>query len=254
MADRDAIISFCDQLLETGEFEDWGPNGLQVPGSGEVTKVATAVSAHLESIEAAVRSGAELLICHHGLFWDFHPRALTEAMAARLKTALEADLSVAAYHLPLDANPVTGNNALLCRELGAEPEPARLGEAKGSFVGMVGRFPEPLPLSELVDRVRAATGDREPLTFEAGPDPVGTLGVVSGAAASAIHEAIELGLDAFITGEPAEHVMADASEGGISFFAAGHYATEVPGIRNLGLLVAQEFGVEEEFIDIPNPV
>ncbi|MFM9150642.1 MAG: Nif3-like dinuclear metal center hexameric protein [Solirubrobacterales bacterium] len=254
MADRDAIISFCDQLLEAGEFEDWGPNGLQVPGSREVTKVAPAVSAHLESIEAAVRSGAELLICHHGLFWDFHPRALTEAMAARLKTALEADLSVAAYHLPLDANPVTGNNALLCRELGVEPEPARLGEAKGSFVGMVGRFPEPLPLSELVDRVRAATGDREPLTFEAGPDPVGTLGVVSGAAASAIHEAIELGLDAFITGEPAEHVMADASEGGISFFAAGHYATEVPGIRNLGLLVAQEFGVEEEFIDIPNPV
>ncbi|MFM9044909.1 MAG: Nif3-like dinuclear metal center hexameric protein [Solirubrobacterales bacterium] len=254
MADRDAIISFCDQLLEAGEFEDWGPNCLQVPGSREVTKVATAVSAHLESIEAAVRSGAELLICHHGLFWDFHPRALTEAMAARLKTALEADLSVAAYHLPLDANPVTGNNALLCRELGVEPEPARLGEAKGSFVGMVGRFPEPLPLSELVDRVRAATGDREPLTFEAGPDPVGTLGVVSGAAASAIHEAIELGLDAFITGEPAEHVMADASEGGISFFAAGHYATEVPGIRNLGLLVAQEFGIEEEFIDIPNPV
>lgn len=254
MAERDRIISFCDQLLEVGEFDDWCPNGLQVPGSREVARVATAVSAHLESIEAAIQSGAELLICHHGLFWDFHPRALTEPMAARLKAALEANLSIAAYHLPLDASPVTGNNALLCRELGAEPEPARLGEAKGSFVGMVGRFPEPLALAELVDRVRGATGGREPLTFDAGPDPVATLGVVSGAAASAVHEAIALGLDAFITGEPAEHVMADAREGRINFLAAGHYATEVPGIRNLGLLVAQEFGVEEEFIDIPNPV
>lgn len=254
MAERDRIISFCDQLLEVGEFDDWCPNGLQVPGSREVARVATAVSAHLESIEAAIQSGAELLICHHGLFWDFHPRALTEPMAARLKAALEADLSIAAYHLPLDASPVTGNNALLCRELAVEPEPARLGEARGSLVGMVGRFPEPLALAELVDRVRAATGGREPLTFDSGPDPVGTLGVVSGAAASAIHEAIALGLDALITGEPAEHVMADAREGGINFLAAGHYATEVPGIRNLGLLVAQEFGVEEEFIDIPNPV
>ncbi len=254
MAERDRIISFCDQLLEVGEFDDWCPNGLQVPGSREVARVATAVSAHLESIEAAIQCGAELLICHHGLFWDFHPRALTEPMAARLKAALEADLSIAAYHLPLDASPVTGNNALLCRELAVEPEPARLGEAKGSFVGMVGRFPEPLPLAELVDRVRRATGGREPLTFDSGPDPVGTLGVVSGAAASAVHEAIALGLDALVTGEPAEHVMADAREGRINFLAAGHYATEVPGIRNLGLLVAQEFGVEEEFIDIPNPV
>lgn len=254
MADRDRIIAFCDELLDAGEFEDWCPNGLQVPGSLEVTKVATAVSAHLESIEAAVGSGAELLICHHGLFWDFHPRELTEPMAARLKAALEADLSVAAYHLPLDASPVTGNNALLCRELGAEPEPAGLGEAKGSLVGMVGRFPEPLPLSELVARVRSATGGREPLTFDAGPDLVGTIGVVSGAAASAVHQAIGLGLDAFITGEPAEHVMADAREGGIHFISAGHYATEVPGVRNLGLLVAQEFGIESEFIDVPNPV
>ncbi|MFM8888828.1 MAG: Nif3-like dinuclear metal center hexameric protein, partial [Solirubrobacterales bacterium] len=109
-------------------------------------------------------------------------------------------------------------------------------------------------LSELVDRVRVVFFVCVFFFLFVLFFPVGTLGVVSGAAASAIHEAIELGLDAFITGEPAEHVMADASEGGISFFAAGHYATEVPGIRNLGLLVAQEFGVEKEFIDIPNPV
>ena len=254
MADRDEIIAFCDRLLDAPSFDDWGPNGLQVPGRREVDKVATAVSAHLESIRAAVECGADLLICHHGLFWDFHPRALTESMAARLKTALDAELSVAGYHLPLDASPKLGNNASLCRELGAEPKPAELGQAKGSFVGAVGRFPEPVTVEELKGRVREATGGREPLVFDSGPQRVETVGVVTGAGASSVHEAIGLGLDAFITGEPSEHVMADAREGGIHFIAAGHYATEISGIRSLGHEIAGRFGVEEEFIDIPNPV
>ena len=254
MPDRDEIIAFCDRLLDSQSFDDWGPNGLQVPGSREVGKVATAVSAHLESIEAAVRTGADLLICHHGLFWDFHPRALTEAMAARLKVALDAGLSIAGYHLPLDANREIGNNALICRELGAEPESAALGEARGSFVGMVGRLPEAITIEELAEGVRGATGGRDPLVFDTGPERIETVGVVTGAGASSIHEAIGLDLDAFITGEPAEHVMADAREGGIHFFAAGHYATEVPGIERLGELLVEEFGVETEFIDIPNPV
>ena len=100
VAARDEVIEFCDQLLEIKAFDDYGPNGLQVPGSAEVRRVATAVSAHLESIQAAVASGADLLITHHGLFWDFHPRALSDAMARRLKTALTAGLSIAGYHLP----------------------------------------------------------------------------------------------------------------------------------------------------------
>jgi dinuclear metal center YbgI/SA1388 family protein len=254
VAERDEIIAFCSGLLDADSFDDWCPNGLQVPGRHEVTKVATAVSAHLESIQAAVRSEADLLLCHHGLFWEFHPRALSEPMAERLKAALDADLSVAGYHLPLDASQRIGNNVLFCQEIGAEPEAAAVGEVKGRNVGTVGRFGKPISLAELVERVRGATGGREPLVFDPGPDWIETVGVVSGAAASGIHEAIDLGLDAFITGEPAEHVMADAREGGIHFLAAGHYATEVPGIRSLGQLVAEEFGVEEEFIDIPNPV
>jgi dinuclear metal center YbgI/SA1388 family protein len=254
MADRDEIIAFCDRLLDATSFDDWGPNGLQVPGRREVGKVATAVSAHLDSIRGAIDSGADLLLCHHGLFWEFHPRALTERMAARLREALDADLSIAGYHLPLDAHPEIGNNASLCREIGAVPEAAAIGRAKGASIGMVGRFPEPIPVADLIDRVTAASGGREPLVFESGPDSIETVGVVSGAAASSIHEAIDLGLDAMITGEPAEHVMADAREGGLHFLAAGHYATEMSGIRNLGRLVAGEFGVEEEFIDVPNPV
>ena len=252
-AKRDEIIAFCDELLDAGAFADYGPNGLQVPGAHEVERVVTGVSAHRELIERAVEAGAQMLIAHHGLFWDFHPRALTEAMADRLRLALEADLSVAAYHLPLDAHPELGNNALLRDALGFEPSPEPLGEAKGSHVGVVGRSAAGIPADELAERVRAVTA-REPLVFAAGPELVRSIGIVSGAGAAAVHEAVALGLDALLTGEPAEHVMADAREGGLHFIAAGHYATETFGVRALGDAIADRFGVEHEFVDIPNPI
>lgn len=253
MAERDQIVRFCDRLLDAGTFGDYGPNGLQVPGDREVTKVATAVSAHLASIEAAVASGAGMLLVHHGLFWDFHPRSLSEQMAARLRLALDSGLSVVGYHLPLDAHPEIGNNVLLCRMLGFEPEPEAIGNAKGRNVGVVGRRPDPVPMSELVAVVEAGLG-REPLVFADGPDEVGSIGIVSGSASSDIQAAVAMGLDAYLTGEPSEHAMADAREGRINFFAAGHYATEVGGIRRLGELVADEFDIEHEFLDLPNPI
>lgn len=253
MAARDDVISFCDQLLEIVSFDDYGPNGLQVPGSAGIDRVATAVSAHLDSIEAATASGADLLITHHGLFWDFHPRALTAAMARRLKTALAADLSIAGYHLPLDAHPEFGNNALLCRGLGFVPGPGGIGFAKGRHIGVVGTRPEPIPAAELFDLVENELG-QAPLILADGPETVSSIGIVTGAGAGEIHTAIELGLDAFLTGEPAEHVMADAREGEIHFLAGGHYATEKAGVRRLGELVAERFGVEHLFIDVPNPI
>lgn len=253
MASRDDVIAYCDELLDIHAYRDYGPNGLQVPGSREVTRVATAVSAHQASIDGAIEVGAELLLTHHGLFWDFHPRALSEPMAARLKAALGADLSVAGYHLPLDGHPEIGNNALLVRQLGFEPAPGAIGEAKGHHIGAVGRRSAPIAANDLFELIASELG-REPLVFDAGPAEIRSIGIVTGAGASDIHEAIALGLDAYVTGEPSEHVMADAREGGIHFIAAGHYATEVCGIRGLGDLVADRFGLEHRFIDIPNPV
>lgn len=253
MASRDEVIGFCDRLLEIEAFGDYGPNGLQVPGSPRVDRIATAVSAHLASIESAAESGADLLLTHHGLFWDFHPRALTPAMAARLKLALNADLSVAGYHLPLDAHPEIGNNALTARQLGFEPGPEPIGEVKGRPIGVVARRSEPVAPPGLFALVESELG-RTPLVFDCGPDEIRSIGIVTGSAASDIHRAIELGLDAFLTGEPSEHVMADAREGGIHFIAAGHYATEVCGIRRLGDLLAERFGITHEFIDVPNPI
>jgi dinuclear metal center YbgI/SA1388 family protein len=252
VADRDEIIGFCDELLEIEAFEDYGPNGLQIPGSGEVTKVATGVSAQLELFERAVEAGAELLLTHHGTFWESQPRELTEAMASRLRVALNGELSLAAYHLPLDAHPEIGNNSLLCRGLGFEPGDA-FALARGRPIGLVGSRTESLGIGELQARVAELVG-RDPLVFDAGPERIGSIGIVSGSASGYVHDAIALGLDAFLTGEPSEHVMADAREGRIHYLAAGHYATETFGIRRLGDLVAQRFGVEHEFIDVPNPI
>ena len=253
LAARDEIIGFCDELLDAGAFEDYGPNGLQVPGAAEVSKVVTGVSAHLELLERARDAGAELVLAHHGLFWDFLPRALSEPMAARLRTALASGISVAGYHLPLDAHPRIGNNALLCAGLGFEVEPEAFAVIKGRALGTIGRREQPIPAAELFAAVTELAG-REPLVFDAGPDRVASIGLLSGAGASALHAAVALGLDAFLTGEPAEHAMADAREGRLHFIAAGHYATETLGIRRLGELVAERFGVEHEFVDVPNPV
>jgi len=253
VAARDEIIAFCDELLDAGSFEDYGPNGLQVPGAAEVGKVATGVSANLELLEGAVAAGAQLVVTHHGLLWGGELGPFSVPMAARLRALLCNDVSLAAYHLPLDAHPEIGNNALLRDALGLEPDERPFGEAKGSAVGVIGRAPEPIDAAELSRRLTAAVG-REPLVFDAGPEQIGTVGIVTGAGGFALHEAGPLGLDALVTGEPSEPVMGEAREYGIHFMAAGHYATETLGIRRLGELVADRFGVEHEFIDVPNPI
>ena len=180
MANIEEIVAFLDDLLEPASWEDYGPNGLQVPGSTEVRRVVTGVSAHLELFERAAAAGAQLVLCHHGILWDFHPRAVDRGMKRRLATLFDADMSLAAYHLPLDAHPEVGNNALICAALGLERgEP--FGEAKGRRIGWIGRSAEGIPFAELRERVVAVLG-REPLVFDAGPDVVHSVGIVPGAA------------------------------------------------------------------------
>jgi dinuclear metal center YbgI/SA1388 family protein len=240
-------------LLEIEAFEDYGPNGLQVPSSRLVDTVVTGVSGQLELFERAAELGAQLVLVHHGILWDFQPRRMTGEHAARLRVLLCDEIALAAYHLPLDAHPEHGNNALLAERLGCTDR-TPFGLHRGRAIGVAGRFPDQgVAADELIDRVRNATA-REPLALGAGPDRVRSIGIVSGAGADSLPEAIALGLDAFLTGEPREHAMADAREAGLHFIAAGHYATETLGIRRLGELVADRFAIKHEFIDIPNPV
>ncbi|MBA3327571.1 MAG: Nif3-like dinuclear metal center hexameric protein [Solirubrobacterales bacterium] len=247
------IIAHLDDLLSPHAFSDYGPNGLQVPGPERVETVVTGVSASAELFERAAEHGADLVLVHHGLFWSGAPPALTHVAKRRLQLLFDHDMGLAAYHLPLDAHPEVGNNALLAEGLGcAGHEPFAVHE--GATIGVAGRFAgDGITPSDLVARVRALTG-REPLAFLAGPPVVRTIGIVSGAGADHLGESAAAGHDAFMTGEPAERVMTHAREEGVHFLAAGHYATETFGVRALGERLAARFGVRHVFVDVPNPI
>jgi dinuclear metal center YbgI/SA1388 family protein len=247
------MLGYLDDLLEPASFTDYGPNGLQVPGRDDVRTVVTGVSAGAELFERAAALGADLVLVHHGLFWNGAPLALTPSSKRRLQLLFEHDMALAAYHLPLDGHPEVGNNALIADGLGCT-ERVPFALHKGAAIGVGARFDgDGIEPAELVARVRDLTG-REPLAFLDGPERVRTLGIVSGAGASYLGDAVAAGHDAFITGEPAERVMAHAREEAIHFVAAGHYATETFGVRRLGELLAERFGVEHRFVDVPNPV
>ncbi len=252
MAPRDEIVARLDSLLEARAFDDYTPNGLQVPGAASVSRVVTGVSPGVELFERAAELEAQMVICHHGLLGDFHPDEITPLLKRRLQPLLAADLSMVAYHLPLDAHPEVGNNALICSELGFE-RAERFGSHRGRALGFVARSEAGVSVADLRERSAAAFGS-EPFIWAYGPDPVHSIGVISGAAASSLGEAVGAGLDAFLTGEPAEHTMLEARESGIHFIAGGHYGTETFGVRRLGDLLAEEFGIEHVFVDVPNPI
>jgi dinuclear metal center YbgI/SA1388 family protein len=247
------VIAALDRLLDAPGFPDLGPNGLQVPGTADVQRVVTGVSATRALIERAIELDAQFVLVHHGIFWDFDPTGLTPALEQRLRLLFKHDLNLAAYHLPLDAHAELGNNAQLAQLLGCEAhEP--FGEVKGRAIGRAGRFAgDGVAIGELVERVARVT-EREPLLLPGGPERVRTIGIISGSAAGSLAEAAARGLDAFLTGEPKEHVMGEAAESGVHFIAAGHYATETFGVRRLGEFLAREFGLEHLWVDLPNPV
>jgi dinuclear metal center YbgI/SA1388 family protein len=247
------ILAEADRLLEPQRFEDYCLNGLQVPGPEEVEKLASGVSANARLFERAAAAGADLLLVHHGLFWGPGIRAVDETLARRLRILFEADMALAAYHLPLDAHPELGNNALLSHALGAEHlEP--FGAHRGETIGFVATLDgEGTDMAKLVARVSELTG-RTPLVLGEGPAKVERLAIVSGAGSDYIFEAAAAGAQALLTGEPAERVTASATELGVHVIAAGHHATETLGIKALGELLAGRFGLEHVFIDVPNPV
>ncbi len=246
-------IAELDRLLQPTRFKDYCPNGLQVPGRAEVARVATGVSASAELFERAAAAHADLLVVHHGLFWGSAPTAIDARMKRRLKLLFDADISLAAYHLPLDAHPELGNNALIGRALGASVlEPFAFHE--GESIGFLARFPgEGIEAGDLFERVTELTA-RTPLVFDAGPKRVRGMAIVAGAGSDHLTDAVAAGADAFLTGEPAERVMIEAREDGIHFIAAGHYATETFGVKRLGEHLSERFGLEHLFIDVPNPI
>jgi dinuclear metal center YbgI/SA1388 family protein len=247
MADRDEILSFADELLELDAYPDYGPMGMQVAGVREVERIACGVSASLELFERGKAAGAQLLLVHHGLIWDRDPRVIDDAFRRRLKALFDPGITLAAYHLALDAHPEVGNNALLARELGVDPTD-RFAE-----IGFGGPLVEPASVDDFTARIRAALGT-EPLVFAYGPERIERAAVVTGGAGRHLADAAREGYDLFLTGEPEEPSLHTAQELGIHFMAGGHYATEQIGIQALTKKLAEQFGLEWEFIDLPNPV
>jgi dinuclear metal center YbgI/SA1388 family protein len=221
--------------------------GLQVVGAAEVTKIAAGVSSSRELFERTAQTGAELLIVHHGLFWENDPRVVDRQLKGRLRALFDGDVTLAAYHLALDAHPEIGNNALLGGLLGVESRERVLEWGFG------GRLEPAVGLDELAARLEQATGQK-PRVFAGGPDRIERVAVITGGAARLFPQVAALGYEAYVTGEPAEPTLHAARELGTHFLAGGHYATETFGIKALAQSMAQRFDLDWEFLDLPNPV
>lgn len=244
-----ALAAHCDALLDAASFADYCPNGLQVDAARPVRRVVSGVTASLAQIEAAAEANADLLLVHHGYFWKGEDARLIGQKGRRIRRLMESGISLLAYHLPLDAHPVLGNNAQLARRLG-------LHDAAASALDPLlwaGHVEAPVAATELAGRIQTALG-RKPLLIEAGSAPVRQLAWCTGAAARFIDQAVVLGVDAFITGEPSEPAVHAARESGVHLIAAGHHATERYGVQALGEHLMQQFDIEHHYIEIDNPV
>lgn len=251
MASRDEILRYLHDYLRVKDYRDYGPQGLQVEGKAEVRKVVSGVSGSAALFEQAAEAGADLVLVHHGIFWDKESRVVKGGLKRRLELLLQHEITLAGYHLCLDAHPEVGNNVLAARGLGLENIRA-WAEYNGRTIGFRGEWAG-LPAAEAVARVNTLYGSRA-VEFLYGPAEVREVGIISGGAQGEVRLAIEDGLDLYITGEVSEFVMNTAREGNIHFLGAGHYNTERLGIRALGEHVAAQFQVEHQFIDVPNPV
>ncbi len=247
------LVSYCDALLDVESFEDLGPNGLQVEGNRVIRHLVSGVSACAALFEQAAQLDADAVLVHHGLFWKGQPQTLVGHRALRVRLLMQSGIHLLAYHLPLDRHPEFGNNALGAKALGLYSL-SPFGVLQGCPpIGYCGSYPEPISPIELRERARAAFG-QEPIAFLEGPKEVTRVGVLSGGGAKALEEAIQLGLDALVTGEPAEWSLALAREAKIHFLACGHHATERCGVKALGEHLAIRFQINHTFVDLPNPV
>lgn len=250
MAQIAEITDYLHALLETHRFSDYCPNGLQVEGDRSVNRLVTGVTASEAFIDRALEAGADAVLVHHGYFWKGEPAPVTGMKARRIGKLLRHGVHLLAFHLPLDAHPVYGNNAQLAERLGFE--------ITGSFpaggidgLGLHGTV-EPLQASALAERIADRLG-RRPTLVEGGVAPVERVAWCTGAAQGFIEQAADLGADAYVSGEISEPTAHVARERGIHYFAAGHHATERYGVQALGAHLAERFGFEHAFVDVDNP-
>lgn len=243
------LSDYIGSLLETNRFRDYSPNGVQVEGKTQIQRLATGVTASQKMLEAAAAWGADAILVHHGYFWRNEDAAITGVKKRRLAHLLRHDISLLAYHLPLDAHATLGNNAQLGKRLGFV-EKGRFGEQD---IACHGELQEPQMLAQFTAYIEGVL-QRPPQVIGEGSKTIHSIAWCSGGAQGYFEEAVVLGVDAFLTGEISEQNVHISEETGVAFIAAGHHATERYGIRALGEHLASQFGVEHRFFDMNNPV
>ncbi|HSI95840.1 MAG: Nif3-like dinuclear metal center hexameric protein [Methylophilaceae bacterium] len=243
------LIDYTGQLLQVDRFRDYSPNGLQVEGRPEINVIVSGVTASMALLERAAELKADLVLVHHGYFWKGEDARVTGIRRTRLKFLLERDISLAGYHLPLDAHPELGNNARLANLLGFEVG-GWFGEQS---IAMYGELKQPTTLAEL-GKLISARLSREPMLVGDVDKYIKRIAWCTGAAQDYLELATTMGVDAFLTGEVSERTVHLARESGVAFIAAGHHATERYGVQALGEHLAQRFGISHHFVDIDNPV
>lgn len=245
------LLDYLNELLQPNKFVDYCPNGLQIQGKAYIKKIVTGVSANQALIAAACKSDADAILVHHGFFWKNESPCITGMKYHRIKTLFQSELNLLAYHLPLDAHPVYGNNVQLAGVLDIQMTDT-LEIQPGIFMGK-GKFLNAMTGHELAQLISDKL-QRPPLYIPANGAKISTVGWCTGAAQDFITTAIEHNLDAYITGEISERIVAIAEENNIHFYAAGHHATERYGVKALGEHLSDKFDLDHEFIDISNPV
>lgn len=248
---RQRVLQAFDELLEPGRFKDYGPNGLQVEGRPQVRKIVSGVTASRALIEAAIGAGADAIFVHHGLFWRGQDGSVTGWLKQRLGLLLAHDINLFAYHLPLDAHPVLGNNAQLGQVLGWRVE-ARFGEQD---LGCLGTWVEPRePMTpEALARHVGSVLKRPVVSIPGAQDAITKIAWCSGGAQGYFESAMAAGAQAFVTGEISEPQAHLARECGVTFIACGHHASERYGAPAVVAQVAAQLGLQHSFIDIDNP-
>ncbi len=252
MAKLKAILSFANDLLKSDQFTDYCPNGLQVEGKSDVTHITTGVSASVELFQRAKDIQADLVLVHHGIIWGSNPQTITGNFKKRIEALLCQNISLLAYHLPLDAHEELGNNALIA-DLFKLKNRESFAKYKGRDIGVIGYLDESTSVNDFEERIKI-TFQCNPISYHYGSDKVQKVAVVSGGAPECIIEAAERTCDVYITGEVAESTLHLAKEERMNFIAAGHYNTEKYGVQALGNRIAKEFNIKHTFIDIPNSI
>ena len=240
------------RVLRPEQFKDYCPNGLQVEGRKEISKLVTGVTACQELITAAAEAGADALLVHHGYFWRGEDQSISGIKKVRIEALLKHELSLLAYHLPLDVHQEFGNNVQLGKVLGIEIN-GELGKQNNHPIGLTGTIDQGTDF-ETLKALIADKLDRQPLAIEGKSKTIKSIAWCTGAAQNYIELAVAAGADAYITGEVSEPTVHIARESGIHFFSAGHHATERYGVQAMGSYLASKFNLDHQFIDIDNPV